>query len=101
MAQHWSIALVIAALTTSCARADAAVLITRDEAALPRSQNEGGRATVSPGGRPEDRGGVGRNPDITLEAPRATSTGSPFPLRISFVAHGRSQIDRSTISVKV
>src|SRR5439155_26935705 len=91
--------LFILAMAACTPTSDAAVLITSQEAALPRSQNETPHTTQAPAGT-ERRGGVGRNPSIRVQMPGLAPVASPFHLGVLFTAYGVAQIDRSKISIR-
>ena len=91
---HRSIAVLM--LSAWPAAGQAAVLVTPQEAALPRARTNAPAAAA--GGFVGDRGTPTRPPDITIQSPKGAAA-SPFPLRITFTPHNGAKIDPATVSV--
>lgn len=74
----------------------AAVLITQQEAQLPRAP--AAPATTGAGSYQQDRGTPTRPPDVLVQSPKGT-VASPFPLRIMFTPHNGTRIDPNSVTV--
>jgi hypothetical protein len=97
--RHTSLVSIL--ILAACALpARAAVLITAQEAQLPRAVPGG--APAPPGGAAagydKDRGTPTRPPDVIIQSPTG-AVASPFPLRVTFTPHNGARIDPNGVTV--
>jgi hypothetical protein len=87
-------------LTACVLPAHAAVLITAQDAQLPRAAPAG--TQTPPGGAAagydKDRGTPTRPPDVVIQSPTGP-VASPFPLRVTFTPHNGARIDPNGVTV--
>jgi hypothetical protein len=88
--------MIILLLVAAPLSAHATVLITPQEAQLPRAQ-VAPNATAG-GAFQGDRGTPTRPPDVLIQSPKGT-VASPFPLRLQFTPHNGARIDPNSVTV--
>jgi hypothetical protein len=99
-AMHHQGLVSILILVASASAGQAAVLITAQEAQLPRVLPAGSPAPPGGGasGYDKDRGTPTRPPDVIVQSPTGP-VASPFPLRVTFTPHNGAHIDPNGVTV--
>ena len=88
--------MIILLLVAAPLSAHATVLITPQEAQLPRAQ--AAPAAGGGGAYQDDRGTPTRPPDVMVQSPKG-AVASPFPLRLQFTPHNGARIDPNSVTV--